>query len=130
NYFRPGGVHQDMPRGLAEDISAWAEKFSAYVDDVANLLTENRIFRQRTIDIGIVSSAQALDWGFSGPMLRASGVAWDLRKSQPYDVYAKMDFDIPVGKTGDCYARYLVRTEEMRQSLRIVKQCLRNARRR
>ncbi|MDE2029046.1 MAG: NADH-quinone oxidoreductase subunit D [Alphaproteobacteria bacterium] len=124
NYFRPGGVHQDMPDGLAEDIAAWAERFSDYIDDVEELLTGNRIFRQRTVDIGVVSKEQALDWSFSGPMLRASGVAWDLRKSQPYDVYNKMDFDIPVGKTGDCYARYLVRMEEMRQSLRIVKQCL------
>ncbi|MGB9153769.1 MAG: NADH-quinone oxidoreductase subunit D [Alphaproteobacteria bacterium] len=124
NYFRPGGVHQDLPKGLAEDIAAWADKFTAFIDDVENLLTQNRIFRQRTVDIGIVSAAQALDWGFSGPMLRASGVAWDLRKSQPYDVYSNMDFDIPVGKTGDCYARYLVRVEELRQSLRIVRQCL------
>ena len=124
NYFRPGGVHQDMPDGLAEDIGTWADKFPKYIADVETLLTENRIFRQRTVDIGVVSKEQALDWGFTGPMLRASGVAWDLRKSQPYDVYAKMDFDVPVGKTGDCYARYLVRLEEMRQSLRIIKQCL------
>jgi len=126
NYFRPGGVHQDLPKGLAEDIAAWAERFPKFLKDIGELLTENRIFRQRTVDIGIVSKEQALDWGFSGPMLRASGVAWDLRKSQPYDVYDKMDFDIPVGKTGDCYARYLVRFEEMRQSLRIIKQCLRD----
>ena len=126
NYFRPGGVHQDMPKGLAEDIKAWADKFPKFLVDLEELLTENRIFRQRTVDIGIVSAAQALDWGFSGPMLRASGVAWDLRKSQPYDVYDRMDFDVPVGKTGDCYARYLVRLEEMRQSLKIVHQCLRD----
>ncbi len=124
NYFRPGGVHQDMPKGLAEDIAIWAEKFPKFLKDVGELLTENRIFRQRTVDIGIVTKEQALDWGFTGPMLRASGVAWDLRKAQPYDVYDKMDFDIPVGKTGDCYARYLVRFEEMRQSLRIINQCL------
>jgi NADH-quinone oxidoreductase subunit D len=124
NYFRPGGVHQDMPQGLAEDISKWADKFPKFLADIQELLTENRIFRQRTVDIGIVTKEQALDWGFTGPMLRASGVAWDLRKSQPYDVYAKMDFDVPVGKTGDCYARYLVRFEEMRQSLRIIRQCL------
>ncbi|MDR3449978.1 MAG: NADH-quinone oxidoreductase subunit D [Alphaproteobacteria bacterium] len=124
NYFRAGGVHQDLPRGLAEDIWAWSEKFPKFVADLETLLTENRIFRQRTVDIGIVTKEQALDWGFTGPMLRASGVAWDLRKSQPYDVYDKMDFDIPVGKTGDCYARYLVRLEEMKQSLKIVRQCL------
>ena len=126
NYFRPGGVHQDMPSGLVEDIAAWADKFPKFLADVGSLLTENRIFRQRTVDIGIVSKAQALDWGFTGVMLRASGVAWDLRKAQPYDVYAQMDFDIPVGKTGDCYARYLVRLEEMSQSLRIIHQCLRD----
>jgi NADH-quinone oxidoreductase subunit D len=124
NYFRPGGVHQDIPDGLADDIWAWTEKFPKFIADVDELLTENRIFKQRTVDIGIVSREQALDWGFSGPMLRASGVAWDLRKSQPYDVYDKMDFDIPIGKTGDCYARYLVRMEEMRQALKIIRQCL------
>lgn len=126
NYFRPGGVHQDMPRGLAEDIAAWANKFPKFLADLEELLTENRIFRQRTVDIGIVSKEQALEWGFTGPMLRASNVAWDLRKAQPYDVYDRMEFDVPVGKTGDCYARYLVRLEEMRQSLRIIHQCLRD----
>ena len=126
NYFRPGGVHIDMPDGLADDIFAWSERFLKFLADIEELLTENRIFKQRTVDIGIVSKEQALDWGFSGPMLRASGVAWDLRKSQPYDVYDKMDFDIPIGKTGDCYARYLVRVEEMRQSNRIIQQCLKN----
>jgi NADH-quinone oxidoreductase subunit D len=124
NYFRPGGVHQDLPDGLMADIAAWADKFPKFLSDLETLLTENRIFRQRTVDIGVVTAAQAVDWGFSGPMLRASGVAWDLRKAQPYDVYDKMEFDIPVGKTGDCYARYLVRFEEMRQSLRIIRQCL------
>ena len=124
NYFRPGGVHQDLPEQLLADIAFWAETFPKFIDDIENLLTENRIFRQRTVDIGIVTKEQALDWGFSGPMLRASGVAWDLRKSQPYDVYSKMDFDIPIGKTGDCYARYILRVEELRQSLKIVKQCL------
>ena len=88
------------------------------------LLTENRIFKQRTVDIGVFTAEEAMDWGMTGPMLRASGVPWDLRKSQPYDVYDRMDFDVPVGKTGDCYARYLIRVEEMRQSLRIIKQCL------
>lgn len=124
NYFRPGGVHQDMPDGLAEDIWKYTENFHKFLADVEELLTENRIFKQRTVDIGIVSKQQALDWGFSGPMLRASDVAWDLRKSQPYDVYDRMEFDVPVGKTGDCYARYLVRMEEMRQSIKIMRQCL------
>ncbi len=124
NYFRPGGVHQDLPAGLADDMYEWAAKVLKFVDDMESLLTENRIFKQRTVDIGIVSKKEALDWGFSGPMLRASGVPWDLRKSQPYDVYAEMDFDIPTGTTGDCYARYLVRVEEMRQSARIMRQCL------
>ena len=126
NYFRPGGVHQDLPDGLADDILKFIDQFPKFLDDVEELITENRIFKQRTVDIGIVTAAQALDWGFSGPMLRASGVAWDLRKSQPYDVYDKMDFDIPVGKTGDCYARYLVRMAEMRQSLRIMRQAIEN----
>lgn len=123
-YFRPGGVHRDMPDGLAEDIMAFVDRFPKMIDDVEHLLTENRIFKQRTVDIGIASAEQAMDWGFSGPMLRGSGVAWDLRKSEPYDVYDKMDFDIPIGKNGDCYDRYLIRLEEMRQSLRIMKQCL------
>ena len=125
NYFRPGGVRWDMPKGLAEDMMDWAEKsVPQVIDDLDELLTENRIFKQRTVDIGTVTKDEALDWSFSGPMLRASGVTWDLRKSQPYEVYDRMDFDIPVGKTGDCYARYLVRMEEMRQSLRIMKQCI------
>jgi len=125
NYFRPGGVRWDMPAGLADDMLEWAEKsMPKVIDDLEGLLTENRIFKQRTVDIGTVTKEEALDWGFSGPMLRASGVAWDLRKSQPYEVYDKMDFDIPVGKTGDCYARYLIRVEEMRQSLEIMKQCI------
>ena len=123
-YFRPGGVHQDMPAGLADDIHAFAEQFPKRIDDLEELLTENRIFKQRTVNIGVVSAAQAQDWGFSGPMLRGSGIAWDLRKAQPYDAYEDMDFDIPVGKNGDCWDRYLVRMEEMRQSLRIVNQAL------
>ena len=123
-YFRPGGVHQDMPAGLADDIAAWVEQFPKRVDDLEHLLTENRIFKQRTVDIGRVSAAEAIDWAFTGPMLRGSGVAWDLRKAQPYDVYGEMDFDIPIGKNGDCWDRYLVRMEEMRQSLRIMKQAL------
>ena len=123
-YFRPGGVHRDLPAGLLEDIAKFCDDFPKIIDDVESLLTENRIFRQRTVDVGIVNRDDALDWGFSGPMLRGSGVPWDLRKSQPYDVYGRMDFDIPVGKTGDCFDRYLVRVEEMRQSLRIIRQCI------
>jgi len=126
NYIRPGGVSMDVPVGLLNDMQVWTESFPKVLNDLDGLLTNNRIFKQRTVDIGVVTKEQALDWGFTGPCLRASGVAWDLRKSQPYDVYAKMDFDIPVGKTGDCYARYLVRMEEMRQSLRIMQQCLRD----
>ncbi|MFN3827602.1 MAG: NADH-quinone oxidoreductase subunit D [Micavibrio sp.] len=125
NYFRPGGVRYDLPEGLLEDMLDWAENsVPAVLSDLDELLTENRIFKQRTVDIGIVTAEEAMDWGFSGPMIRASGLAWDLRKSQPYEVYDQMDFDIPVGKTGDCYARYLVRMEEMRQSLSIMKQAI------
>ena len=123
-YFRPGGVHQDMPAGVLEDIDAWADQFGQWIDDVETLLTGNRIWKQRTVDIGVITLDEALNWGFSGPTLRASGAAWDLRKSQPYDVYDKMDFDIPIGKNGDTYDRYIVRMEEMRQSLRIIKQCV------
>ena len=124
NYFRPGGVAIDMPVGLADDISAWNIALPKVLDDVESLLNENRVFKQRLVDIGIVTDEQALDWGFTGPVLRASNVAWDLRKAQPYDAYADMDFDIPVGKNGDCYDRYLVRMAEMRQSIRIIHQCL------
>jgi NADH-quinone oxidoreductase subunit D len=124
NYYRPGGVHQDLPAGMLDDISAWAEQFPKVVDDIEGLLTENRIFKQRLVDIGVVQAEDAIAWGFTGPMLRASGVPWDLRKAQPYLVYDKMDFDIPVGKNGDCYDRYLVRVEEMRQSLKIIAQCV------
>lgn len=124
NYFRPGGVAWDLPAGLVDDIWEFTERFPKFVDDIDNLLTENRIFKQRTVDIGIVSKEQAFDWGFTGPMLRGSGVAWDLRKSQPYEVYDRMEFDVPVGLTGDCWARYLVRMEEMRQSNRMIRQCL------
>ena len=123
-YFRPGGVHQDLPAGLAEDIWAWTETFPDFLEELEGLLTENRIFKQRTVDIGVVSREDAIAWGFTGPMLRASGVPWDLRKAQPYDVYDRMEFDVPIGTTGDCYARYLVRMEEMRQSLKIMRQCL------
>ena len=123
-YFRPGGVHQDIPEELLDDIHKWLKNFPNFINDLETLLTENRIFKQRTVDIGVVSKEDALNLGFSGPPLRASGHAWDLRKDQPYDVYHKIDFDIPIGNTGDCYARYLVRVEEMRQSCKIIEQCI------
>jgi len=123
-YFRPGGVSQDMPAGLADDMMKFVEHFPKIIDDIETLLTENRIFKQRTVDIGVVTKDDALAWGFSGPMVRGSGIPWDLRKSQPYDAYDQMEFDVPIGKNGDCYDRYLCRMEEMRQSLRIMKQCL------
>jgi NADH-quinone oxidoreductase subunit D len=125
NYFRFGGVNRDMPAGLAERIAAWCDSFVHVLDDMDNLLTENRIFKQRTVDIGRFCLEQCMDWGFSGPMIRAAGVPWDLRKAQPYDCYDRMDFDIPVGKNGDCYDRYLIRMAEIRESLKIMKQCLR-----
>ena len=124
NYFRPGGVAADMPTGLGDDIAVWADSFVGFMDDLETLITENRIFKQRTVDIGVISAEQCFDWGFSGPNIRASGVAWDLRKSQPYDCYADLDFDIPIGKNGDCYDRYLVRIWEMRESLKIIHQCI------
>ena len=123
-YIRPGGVHKDLPEGLVDDIADWADNFPRVIEDVETLLTDNRIWKQRNVDIGVVTKEQALDWGFTGVMLRGSGVPWDLRKSQPYDVYDRMNFDIPVGKNGDCFDRYLIRLEEMRQSIRIVRQCL------
>jgi NADH-quinone oxidoreductase subunit D len=124
NYFRPGGVAREMPAGLTDDIRDWMAGFPKVLDDIERLLNDNRIFRQRTVDIGVVSADDAIDLGFTGPMLRASGVPWDLRKSQPYEVYELMDFDVPVGRHGDCFDRYLVRMAEMRQSLRIMAQCL------
>ncbi len=124
NYFRPGGVHQDFPRGLFEDIAKFCEEFPKIIDDLETLLTDNRIFKQRNVDIGIVSKQDALDYSFSGVMLRGSGVAWDLRKSQPYDCYNQLEFKIPIGKNGDCYDRYLCRIEEMRESVDIINQCL------
>lgn len=126
NYFRPGGVSADLPVGLTDDIKVWAEHFVGFLDDLETLLTENRIFKQRTVDIGVINAEQCFDWGFTGPNLRASGIAWDLRKSQPYDAYAEMDFDIPVGVNGDCYDRYLVRMLEMRECLKIIHQCIDN----
>lgn len=124
NYFRPGGVSKDLPAGLADDIAAWAESFPKFIDDMEALLTGNRIWKQRVVDIGVISASDALGWGFSGPCLRASGIAWDLRRAQPYDKYSEVEFDIPVGRHGDCYDRYLVRIAEMRESVKIVKQCL------
>ncbi|HYZ80275.1 MAG TPA: NADH-quinone oxidoreductase subunit D [Solirubrobacteraceae bacterium] len=124
NYFRTGGVSRDIPAGLEGRIAAWLRAFPKFLDDLEGLLTENRIFKQRTVDIGVMSAEQAMEWGFTGPCLRASGVPWDLRKAQPYEIYADLDFDIPVGRHGDCYDRYLVRVWEMRQSARIVEQCL------
>lgn len=124
NYFRVGGVHQDIPDKLVEDIGKFCDNFENVVDDLEGLLTENRIFKQRNVDIGVVSLEEALAWGFSGVMLRGSGAKWDLRKSQPYECYDEMDFDIAIGKNGDCYDRYLIRMYEMRQSNRIMKQCV------
>ena len=124
NYFRAGGVHQDLPRGLAEDIAKFCRGFPKIIDDIENLLTDNRIFKQRNVNIGIVSKQDALDYSFSGVMLRGSGVPWDLRKSQPYECYNEFDFKIPIGKNGDCYDRYLCRIEEMRESIKIINQCL------
>jgi NADH-quinone oxidoreductase subunit D len=121
-YFRPGGVHQDLPDQLVEDIDTWAQEFPAKLDDIDGLLTENRIFKQRNVDIGVVSEQDILDWGFSGVMVRGSGMAWDLRRAQPYECYDEFDFQIPVGKNGDCYDRYLCRMEEMRQSVSIIRQ--------
>ncbi|KFC72482.1 NADH-quinone oxidoreductase subunit D [Devosia sp. LC5] len=123
-YFRPGGVHQDLPQALIDDIETFCETFPKALADIDSLLTDNRIFKQRNVDIGVVDLDDAWNMGFSGVMVRGSGAAWDLRKSQPYECYAEMDFDIPVGKNGDCYDRYLIRMEEMRQSTSIMKQCV------
>ncbi|WP_273521214.1 NADH-quinone oxidoreductase subunit D [Rhodosalinus sediminis] len=123
-YFRPGGVHQDLPPQLIDDIEAWADAFPSVLDDIDGLLTENRIFKQRNVDIGVVTEQDILDWGFSGPMVRGSGLAWDLRRAQPYECYDEFDFQIPVGKNGDCYDRYLVRMQEMRESVKIIRQAI------
>ncbi|MCT8974397.1 NADH-quinone oxidoreductase subunit D [Microbaculum marinisediminis] len=123
-YFRPGGVHQDLPPDLIDDIGAFCDPFLELCDDIEGLLTDNRIFKQRNVDIGVVKLEDAWAWGFSGVMVRGSGAAWDLRKAQPYECYEEMEFDIPVGKNGDCYDRYLIRMEEMRQSTAIMKQCV------
>jgi NADH-quinone oxidoreductase subunit D len=124
NYYRPGGVHQDLTPDLIADIRRWCVEFPRLLDDIDALITPNRIFKQRNVDIGVVTKEEAYTWGFTGVMLRGSGIAWDLRKAQPYEIYADLDFDIPLGKNGDCYDRYLVRMEEMRQSVKIMHQCL------
>lgn len=123
-YVRPGGVASDLPIGLLQDIHIWASSFSSRIDEVEEVLTGNRIWVNRLVDVGVVTMQQAVDWGFSGVMLRGSGVPWDLRKEQPYDAYSQVEFDVPVGKSGDCFDRYLCRIEEMRQSLRIIDQCI------
>ena len=123
-YFRPGGVHRDLPPELCDDIRRWTEEFPAVLDDLETLLTENRIFKQRNVDIAVVSPEMTQAWGFSGVMVRGSGLAWDLRRAQPYECYDEMEFLIPVGKNGDCYDRYLCRMEEMRESVKIIRQCL------
>ena len=124
NYFRTGGVHQDIPQKLVDDIGSFCKTFPKIIDDLESLLTDNRIFKQRNVEIGIVSKQEALDHSFSGVMLRGSGVAWDLRKSQPYECYENLDFKIPIGKNGDCFDRYLCRIEEMRESVKIIEQCI------
>ncbi len=123
-WFRPGGVHRDMPDGLAGEIRAFAERLPKALDDMMDLVGGNRIFKQRNVDIGRIAARDAIAWGFSGPCLRASGLPWDLRKAQPYETYAEVEFDVPVGRNGDCYDRFLVRVEEMRQSVRIIHQAL------
>ena len=123
-YFRPGGVHQDLPAALLDDIETWAQEFPAKLDDIDGLLTENRVFKQRNVDIGVISEQDALDWGFSGVMVRGSGMAWDLRRAQPYECYDEFEFQIPVGKNGDCFDRYLCRMAEMRESVRIIHQAI------
>ena len=123
-YFRPGGVHQDLPPALISDMLAWCDQFSPKLNDIETLLTGNRIFKQRNVDIGVVSKQDCYDWGFSGVMVRGSGIPWDLRRNQPYEVYSELDFKIPLGKNGDCYDRYLCRVEEMHESVKIMRQCL------
>ena len=123
-YFRPGGVHQDLPPALISDMLAWCDQFPEKLNDIETLLTGNRIFKQRNVDIGVVSKQDAYDWGFSGVMVRGSGIPWDLRRNQPYEVYSELDFKIPLGKNGDCYDRYLCRVEEMHESVKIMRQCL------
>ena len=123
-YFRPGGVHQDLPQKLIQDISLWCKQFPEKLNDIETLLTGNRIFKQRNVDIGVVSRQDAHKWGFSGIMLRGSGIPWDLRRNQPYEIYSELDFKIPLGKNGDCYDRYLCRVQEMHESVKIIQQCI------
>ena len=123
-YFRPGGVHQDLPPDLIDDIETWTHEFPKLLNDIDGLLTENRIFKQRNADIGIISEQDILDWGYSGVMVRGSGLAWDLRRAQPYECYDEFDFKVPVGKNGDCYDRYLCRMAEMRESVKIMQQAI------
>ncbi|WP_207759266.1 NADH-quinone oxidoreductase subunit D [Sandarakinorhabdus cyanobacteriorum] len=125
-WFRPGGVHQDLPAGMLEDIAAWCDGFPRLLDEFQGLVADNRIFKQRNVDIGVISKDDAINWGFTGPCIRASGVAWDLRKAQPYDAYHLVDFNVPVSNDGDCYARFMVRMEEMRESVKIIRQCVRD----
>ncbi|WP_417317976.1 NADH-quinone oxidoreductase subunit D [Emcibacter sp.] len=124
NYFRPGGVHQDMPAGMAEKILQFCDDFVQVLSDTEGLIVENRIFKQRNVDIGVISKEDALAWGYTGPMLRGTGIAWDIRKAEPYDCYDRLDFDVVVGKHSDCYDRYILRLEEMHQSLKIMRQCI------
>ncbi|KAJ2758460.1 ndufs2, NADH ubiquinone oxidoreductase 49 kd subunit [Coemansia sp. BCRC 34490] len=123
-YVRPGGVAQDLPRGLLQDIYEWANQYPDRLNEVEEMVTANRIWLARTVDVGKITSQEALDWGITGPMLRSTGVRYDIRKSAPYEVYDRMEFDVPIGTKGDVYDRYLIRMEEMRQSIRIIKQCL------
>lgn len=123
-YFRPGGVNQDLPKGLLRDIYLFCDQFTTRLDEIEEMLTNNRIWKQRLVDIGVISAKEALNFGFSGVMLRGSGISWDLRKTQPYEIYNQLEFDIPVGTNGDCYDRYLIRIEEMRQSIKIIVQIL------
>jgi NADH-quinone oxidoreductase subunit D len=122
-YFRVGGVHQDLPPELIDDIYAWCETFPKVLDDIEGLLTDNRIFKQRNVDIGKFTLEEAMDWGLSGVMIRSAGAVWDLRRAQPYECYSELEFDIPIGKNGDCYDRYLMRMAEMHESVKIMKQC-------
>jgi NADH-quinone oxidoreductase subunit D len=124
NYVRPGGVHQDLPPALIDDIEAWCHQFPPVIDDIEGLLTDNRIFKQRNVDIGVVTAEDVIKWGFSGVMVRGSGLAWDLRRSQPYEIYNELEFKIPIGNNGDCYDRYLCRIEEMREATKIMLQCI------
>ena len=125
-YFRPGGVHQDLPQDLLDDIEGFCEHFLTVLDDIEGLLTNSRIFKQRNVDIGIVSHKDVMNWSMSGVMARSAGLAWDLRRSQPYEAYSEMDFAVPIGKNGDCYDRYVMRMDEMRESVKIMRQCIAN----